>query len=124
MIVLAFAADVAVAQNVDEPADKQPAAEATAQPAAQADATAVAVADTTDEAKKEKEWSPPNGYRVKVRDGETVYCRKQQVLGTRFPEEFCFTRAKLEDLEQRRRSIQNDVAQRQQMCTTGTACGG
>ena len=73
---------------------------------------------------KATEFKAPSGYKVKMRDDETVYCRKQSVLGSRFPEEYCFTQAQLEDLERRKRSIQQDTAQRQRMCTTGSACSG
>jgi len=117
MMMLAFAAGVAISQEVDEPVVKEPAVDDAAR-------TAEQVADATDEAKKPGEYTPPSGYRVKVRDGETVYCRKEQVLGTRFPQEFCFSRLELKEIERRKRSMQDDVAQRQRMCTTGSACSG
>ena len=39
----------------------------------------------------------PNGYKAKVLDGETVYCRKSTPLGTRFPTEVCMTVAQYEE---------------------------
>ena len=32
---------------------------------------------------------PPAGWQTKVRAGETVYCRKVKVTGSRYPQEVC-----------------------------------
>lgn len=69
-------------------------------------------------------FKPPKGYKIKKRGDEMVYCEKRSVTGSRFPEEFCFTEAQLRDLVRRSQSIRDDVAQRQKMCSTGTACAG
>ncbi len=116
MFVLVIVAGVAIAEDVDKPAVKQPAADAAAQIAQQADATAKAM--------KPVEYEPPKGYHVRVRDGETVYCRKGLALGSRIPQQFCFTLQQLKDIEERKRSMQQDVSRRQVMCTTGSACSG
>lgn len=122
MAMLALAASAALAQDVDTPAAK-PAA--TDNPAATDDKERTAdQAEANGDADKLQQFTPPNGYRAQVRDGQTVYCRKEKVLGTRFREEFCFTRLELEDLERRKRSMQNDVARSQRACSTGTACSG
>jgi hypothetical protein len=122
MIMLAIAASVANAGEDDKLAVEQSAADDD-----DAERTAEhsnATTDTTDEAKEAEDDALPNGYRAKVRDGETVYCRKEKVLGTRFPEEFCFNRLQLKEIERRKRSMQDDVARNQRTCSTGSACSG
>jgi hypothetical protein len=39
----------------------------------------------------------PKGYKAKVIDGETLYCRRSTPLGTRFPTEVCMTVAQYEE---------------------------
>jgi len=88
-------------------------------------ATAPAIAqDSEKPVKEEKEFKPPSGYTAKMRGDETVYCRKQIVLGSRLPQELCFNELQLKELERRKKSMQEDVAQRQRMCSTGSACSG
>lgn len=121
IIVPAFVVGLAIAQDAEKPAEKRPVADNAAQ---QAEAGIPTAGATTRGQTAEADDAPPKGYRVKVRDGETVYCRKEKVLGSRLPEEFCFNRLELKLLEERRRSIQQEMIQRQQMCTTGSACSG
>ena len=53
-----------------------------------------------------------------------MYCRSQTPIGTRFPTEYCYTQAQLERVLKSKQGMQDDVAMRQRMCTTGSACGG
>jgi cytoskeletal protein RodZ len=102
-----------------------PAASATPEsPAAPAATPAPVAAATPTKAAKGEEFKPPKDYKVKTRKGETVYCRSQTTVGTRFPTEFCFTQVDLERIEKNKRSIQQDVSMRTKMCTTGSACSG
>ena len=102
-----------------------PAASATPEsPAAPAATPAPVAAAAPAEAAKAEEFKPPKDYKVKTRKGETVYCRSQTTVGTRFPTEFCFTQLDLERIEKNKRSMQQDVSMRTKMCTTGSACGG
>jgi hypothetical protein len=102
-----------------------PAASATPEsPAAPAATPAPVAAAAPAEAAKAEEFKPPKDYKVKTRKGETVYCRSQTTVGTRFPTEYCFTQLDLERIEKNKRSMQQDVSMRTKMCTTGSACGG
>ena len=56
-------------------------AEATAAPAAQAAKPAAPVTKV------------PSGYKAKVVNGETMLCRKDTPLGSRFPTEVCMSQA-------------------------------
>lgn len=120
MTMLAIAAGVSNAGEDDKLAVEQSVTDVAERTAEHSNATT----DTTDEAKEVEDDALPNGYRAKVRDGETVYCRKEKVLGTRFPEEFCFNRLQLKEIERRKRSMQDDVARNQRTCSTGSACSG
>jgi hypothetical protein len=93
-------------------------------PAPAATPAAAAAAAPAAAAKPAEEFKPPKDYKVKTREGQTVYCRSQTTVGTRFPTEFCFTQADLERIEKNKKSMQHDVSMRTKMCTTGAACGG
>ncbi len=41
------------------------------------------------------------GYKVALRRGETVYCRKDLLTGSRFPTKVCLTEFQIRDLERR-----------------------
>lgn len=72
---------------------------------------------------EEQEFRTPSGYKKKKRGDTTVYCRYETPIGTRFQNEYCFTRAQLERVEKSQQGMQDDVAMRQRMCTTQKACG-
>jgi hypothetical protein len=55
----------------------------------------------------------PAGYKVRVRDGETLYCRTVTPLGTRFAQQVCMTVAQYEDLERRDTNMQQDLSRQQ-----------
>jgi glucose/arabinose dehydrogenase len=55
----------------------------------------------------------PAGYKVKVIDGETRFCRKSVPMGTRFPTQVCMTQAQYLDQERNRDSIRNELQDRQ-----------
>ncbi len=57
--------------------------------------------------------SVPAGYKVRVRDGETLYCRTVTPLGTRFAQQVCMTVAQYEDLEQRDANMQQELSRKQ-----------
>ena len=101
-----------------------PAAAGEAQPAAAATAPVDGMAAPQAVSGAAEPFRPPSGYRKKTRGGETVYCRKETPVGTRFPTEYCFTQADLERIEKNQKSIQQDHSLRTKMCTTGAACGG
>jgi hypothetical protein len=74
---------------------------------------------------EEKAFRTPAGYKKKKKkDGAIFYCRSETPIGSRFPQEYCFTQAQLERIDKSKKGMQDDVAMRQRMCTTGAACGG
>jgi hypothetical protein len=75
-------------------------------------------------AAEEAEFRTPAGYKKKKKGDQTMYCRSQTPIGTRFPTEYCYTQAQLERVLKSKQGMQDDVAMRQRMCTTGSACGG
>jgi hypothetical protein len=93
------------------PAATAPAANPAATDAAQPAAAPVA------QAKSEPLKVPP-GYKVKVIDGETRFCRKETPLGSRFPTETCMTQAQYQDLERNRDSMRNALQDRQKSYST------
>ncbi|HZF16815.1 MAG TPA: hypothetical protein VE046_12820 [Steroidobacteraceae bacterium] len=93
-----------------------PAAATAATPAPQASGT-VAAADA-------KPYRPPSGYRAKKLGANTVYCKKDTTLGTRFPTEFCFTEDELKEMERRGDDMRQNKLKNQGLCGgASTACG-
>lgn len=93
-----------------------PAQELAAAPAPQA-------ASTTAQAEP-KAYKPPSGYRAKKLGANTVYCKKDTTLGTRFPTEFCFTEDELKEMERRGDDMRQDKLKNQGLCGGApTACG-
>ncbi len=83
------------------------------------EANAVVKQDAAQEAK----FRTPPGYKKKKRGDKIMYCRSETPIGTRFAQEYCFTQNQLERIEKSKQGMQDDVAMRQRMCTTQTACG-
>jgi hypothetical protein len=113
------------------PAAVQAIPEAAAAPAAvqaipDATATAAAVASpaaaVADASKADGEFKAPAGYKARVENGATVYCRKVTVLGSRFPKDLCLTESQVRDLEATNDSIRRDKDQSSRVCTAG-GCG-
>ena len=65
----------------------------------------------------------PSGYKLVVREGQQLYCRKETIVGSRFPETICLDEAGLKDLENRGQSARDDLNQSESKCV-GTNCGG
>ena len=78
--------------------------------------TAVAQATTT--------YRPPSGYKQKKLGANTVYCKKDTTLGSRFPTEFCFTEDELKEMERRGEDMRTNKQKVSGLCggVTG-ACG-
>ncbi len=62
----------------------------------------------------EEEFEPPGGYKKKTVKGETRYCKKENVTGTRFPKTYCFTQEQLERQMLNNEEVRRDVARFQQ----------
>ena len=63
-------------------------------------------------------FKPPPGYRVKIKEWDIVYCRKQTVLGSRFPKEVCMTEAELKAY------LASNDEMRRNKDQTSRVCGG
>ena len=66
----------------------------------------------------------PSGYRRVTRGGKELYCRSVVTLGSRFPEQMCFTREQLDDIASRTENTMNDIDRSTSVCTGGNQCGG
>jgi opacity protein-like surface antigen len=101
-----------------EQAATQPAATAEKdQPAKEHANAATEVKTASAEEEKPKKFRPPVGYKSREKDGETVYCKQQVVLGSRFAHETCYTVDQLKDQEANAASQRLDLSR-------GRACGG
>jgi glucose/arabinose dehydrogenase len=98
------AQEVAQAPTAAAPASATPATEAP-KPAATATANNTSA--------KSEPTKVPAGYKVKVVDGETRFCRKDVPLGSRFPTEVCMTQAQYQEQERNRDSMRNEIQDRQ-----------
>jgi hypothetical protein len=74
-------------------------------------AAAVALAD-----EKTTTFKVPPGYRPRGKGDAMVYCRKDVMLGSRFPTESCYTKEQIAELEA------NSAASRREM-QKGQICG-
>jgi hypothetical protein len=95
-------------------------AKAGAVPAAEAQPAVAARTAAADTANK---MDIPPGYKAKVRNGETVYCKKEPTTGSRFEVETCMNAADLEALRQRTEQDREQFRKNQTLCGTG-GCGG
>jgi hypothetical protein len=66
----------------------------------------------------------PSGYRRVTRNGKELFCRKVVTLGSRFPEQMCFTREQLEEIANRTDETINNMERSKAVCTGGTQCSG
>ncbi len=55
----------------------------------------------------------PTGYKARVRNGETLYCRKSTPLGTRFPTEVCMTVAQYEEFVRQGDGLRQELTGKQ-----------
>lgn len=86
---------------------------------ASAAAPTAAVADA-----KAQKFKVPPGYKARVKEGTTVYCRKDIILGSRFPTESCYTEAQIDQLQANAAAARREM-QKGQICGSATAlCAG
>lgn len=83
----------------------------------------VETATTTATAEPKAVRIPP-GFRKKQRGKYTVYCRKEQVMGTRMEQEKCYDERGLREMEVALRENQEKVDQMRRICGSMEACGG
>jgi len=111
--VFAFVALAGCAANPAKPAEAATASTGTAS------APVAASPSTATSTKK-----IPSGYRRVTRGGKELYCRSVVTLGSRFPEQMCFTREQLDDIASRTENTMNDIDRSTSVCTGGNQCGG
>lgn len=113
MALLALAAGSASAQSsVLAASNETPAADAApVKPEAAADA------------KEDKPFKIPPGFRTKTRGDKTVYCRKETISGSRFGTESCFTEEQLVQKAAENEAARQEMERSLRVCSTSTACG-
>ncbi len=80
-------------------------------------------AEAKPDAEATPEFKPPPGFRPRKRGETLVYCRKEAVLGTRFPAEKCYDRAGLRELK-RSEHEQRELLERIRACTGNNCSAG
>lgn len=119
VLLMAFIAGCAAEPQTPKTTAPQaaPAPATTAAPAAAPQAEAK-VADAT------ATYHPPSGYKQKKLGSNTVYCKKDTTLGSRFPTEFCFTEDELKDMERRGDDMRTNKQKVSGLCGgAAQACG-
>jgi hypothetical protein len=66
----------------------------------------------------------PAGFKPKKRGKYTVYCRKEEAMGTRFPVEKCYDEQGIREYVLDQRENQKQVDQMRRICGSMEACGG
>jgi hypothetical protein len=61
-------------------------------------------------------------YRMRQIKGETVYCRKTVVLGSRFEKQICMSLEELKAHEQRSQSMRDNMSEKTRLCTGAAGC--
>jgi len=104
---------------------KAPAAPAPVAPAAAAVSPAAEARPEADAAAQlEKKFQEAaKGYKVVQKDGKTMYCKKEKVIGSTIPTLQCMTEAQLrlqvEQMDDLRERMRGNAR-----CTLGSGCGG
>jgi hypothetical protein len=104
--------------RAEEPTPAEP---APAEPETEV-AAAAAAADTT-KTDGEDALRLPLGFKPKKRGKFTVYCRKETVMGTRFPVETCYDENSIREYLAAQRENQEKVDQMRRICGSQAACG-
>ena len=95
------------------------AAEAAPAPAAEATASSKPVEQVQTSQAAAAAFKPPSGYKQKKLGANTVYCKKDTLLGSRFPTEFCFTEDELKEIERRGEDMRLNKQKQSQVCAGG-----
>lgn len=69
------------------------------------------------DAKAEKRFKPPQGYKPKRVNGEQIWCAKTFVTGSKFPKEDCRTEAQLREMLRSQASMRDELSR-------GRTCAG
>lgn len=64
----------------------------------------------------------PREFKRKIVKGQTMYCTKTTLIGSRFPKTVCVDEAGLRTLLETRAAQQQDLKRAQSLCASGRAC--
>ncbi len=106
-------------------ADETPAADAPVEASSESAETPADADETPLQAAAEEdgEIKIPPGFRVKKRGEFTLYCRKEDVMGTRFPVEKCYDETGIREYLRAQRDDQQKVDQMRRICSSVGSCG-
>lgn len=93
-------------------------------PARGEEPSAPKAADTATAAVEKDEFRVPPGFRTRKRGKHTVYCRKEDVVGTRFATEKCYDEAGIREWKRAQVENQKQLDQMRRICGSQDACGG
>lgn len=77
--------------------------------------------DKSEAPEKKPQFKPPSGYRAKIHGWDIVYCRKEAVLGSRFPKEICMNEAELKAYLAANEEMRRNKDQSSRVCG-GNSC--
>ena len=120
---LLFAAARARADETP-PADEKQAADAPIESKAVKEATADSTIAPTAKSDTVEKITLPPGFKPKKRGKYTLYCRKETVMGTRFPAERCYDEDGIRQLVLALREEQTKIDQLRRICSQPGVCGG
>ena len=125
------ASTLAIAACATEPVASQPAAAPTAAaapavaPVPAAAATGAAVAESDAASAMEKKFrDAARSYKVVQRDGKTLYCKREKVLGSTIPTLQCLTEAQLRIQVENTDEIKRRMNRGGGPCVQTGGCGG
>ncbi len=120
-LLAACASQPAAEANVTAAAPAPAVAAPAAASAAKAAPAAQTEADTADALEK-KFQDAAKGYKVVQRDGQTLYCKREKLIGSTIPTLQCMTESQLrnrvENMDEYRERMRNSSK-----CTLGAGCG-
>jgi len=73
---------------------------------------------------KDEQFKPPPGFRQRKRGEFVVYCRKEPVMGTRFPKEACYDEEGIKAMLAAQRDNRDKMDQMRRICAGDASCGG
>jgi hypothetical protein len=88
-----------------------------------AHATEPASPNVTDKATKPEPIKTPAGYRARKIEGNTLYCKTTQILGSRLPKTICLTADEISLVQKNTDSAMTDMNQKMSVCVDPNSCG-
>jgi hypothetical protein len=79
---------------------------------------------SSDNAAGKKTLKVPSEFKRKMVKGEVQYCTKRTIIGTRFPKTICVNEDGLRAMIEQRALDQEELRQKQTVCSNVQACGG